>query len=258
MICPKVGDLAPSFTLGTIDGESVTLSGLHGKFFHETVLLYLWVINCSYCQYEMPYIQAIFSEWSKRGLVVLSINPRDKPEAIRDFMVGRGFTFPVALDPEDTITTKYCLEQAVPIYVFIDTNGTIKIVKTGYFNSQGEIEDAINFTKYAPLDNRPPIISNVTVSSITATSVIITWETDEPSTGEVYIDAPGRPEWDNTLGTHHSVSFSRLSGNLSGYLEPHTTYTYGVKSTDYSGNQATMEGVFVTPPAFVPTTPGLQ
>ncbi|MEM3738881.1 MAG: fibronectin type III domain-containing protein [Thermoplasmata archaeon] len=82
-------------------------------------------------------------------------------------------------------------------------------------------------------DTTPPVISNVAVKNITATSAIITWITDEPSSSVVdygTTTAYGKSATGAGNTTSHSVSLSGLT--------PGTLYHFMVKSTDAYGNAA--------------------
>jgi VCBS repeat-containing protein len=90
-------------------------------------------------------------------------------------------------------------------------------------------------------DNTPPMISNISVSNLTCDSVDIIWTTDEESTSQVeYSASPTRiTPLDESLVTDHLVRLDNL--------EPDTTYTYTILSTDASGNLALVSSTFVTP-----------
>ena len=93
-----------------------------------------------------------------------------------------------------------------------------------------------------PKDTTPPTIQNVSVSNITMTGAVITWQTDEPATSQVMICDPGGgctwTELDENLVTNHSVSLSDL--------KPNTAYHFTATSTDAKENQAIAEGDFTT------------
>lgn len=242
----EVGNRASDFTLETIDGERVTLSNLRGKI----VLLYLWDLGCYDCLTDMPYIQAFFKEWSKRGLVVLAINQNDRSdtETIKDMAAEEGFTFPVLLDPEGTVKKEYKLD-VVPVTIFIDTNGIIQKVRPGTFGGQRQIENVVNAIQYGQeIEEIPPIIMTIAISSITESTAIVSWMTDEPTTSQVtclQLDTSPtwiRPEPEETLVSEHSVTLSGLESN--------TAYQLSVASHDAFGNRATQDaGTFTTLPA---------
>jgi hypothetical protein len=81
-------------------------------------------------------------------------------------------------------------------------------------------------------DSRPPVISNVTVTGVTASSAEVYWETDEFSNGLVeYGTAPGiytDQSFDEFFALNHTLI---LEG-----LVPETTYRFAVTATDRSGN----------------------
>jgi cysteine-rich repeat protein len=104
-------------------------------------------------------------------------------------------------------------------------------------------------------DTTVPVISSTTVSSITATTAVITWITDEDGTSVIdYGTASGQY-------TASTSGFSSASGddfqhtvNLSG-LTGTTTYYYIVKTEDASNNLATSsEHSFLTASS-TPSTP---
>lgn len=85
-----------------------------------------------------------------------------------------------------------------------------------------------------PPDITPPVISNVLSSSITASSSLITWTTDEASNSTVEYGLTtgyGSTASNATNVTSHSITLNTLSAN--------TLYHYRVKSTDAAGNTAT-------------------
>ncbi len=92
-------------------------------------------------------------------------------------------------------------------------------------------------------DTTPPTIQSTSVSSVTETTAVIEWVTDEPATSQVSIcTAAGNyctwTELKETLVTNHSVTLNDL--------EPGTTYHYTAISKDASGKEATSEGELTT------------
>lgn len=88
-----------------------------------------------------------------------------------------------------------------------------------------------NITIYIP-DTAPPVITNISVISITKDSAIIIWETDEPSDSLAkYGTQPGNYTeliYNASYVTYHSIPIADLT--------PNTTYYYVVNSTDPSSN----------------------
>lgn len=84
----------------------------------------------------------------------------------------------------------------------------------------------------------PPVISDITISSLTDMTAVISWKTDKPATSQVRYgktEACGlSTEEIKSLVTAHSV---RLNA-----LEPNTTYYFKVISKDASGVKAEVAG----------------
>jgi len=138
VVGPEIGDLAPDFTLLTVDGKEVTLSQFRGK----TVILNFWDTTCPACSEEMPFIQAVFDEWPRDKLEVLGISG-ERIQFVSGFIDSRGLTFPVLLDANETIKTTYRV-SAYPTTFFIDSDGVIKVIKSGRFASKAEIVTILN------------------------------------------------------------------------------------------------------------------
>lgn len=90
-----------------------------------------------------------------------------------------------------------------------------------------------NITIYIP-DTTPPVITNISATSMTKDSAIIIWETDEPSDSLVkYGTQSGNYTkiiYNVSYVTYHRISIVNLT--------PNTTYYYVVNSTDPSNNSA--------------------
>jgi hypothetical protein len=94
----------------------------------------------------------------------------------------------------------------------------------------------VSFRTQAAPDTTPPvIIEGPTITSITPTGAVVTWQTNEPSTGMVsygLTTAFGQTVTDSTLATFHSVTLSGLT--------PETLYYLKVDATDAAGNGPTV------------------
>ncbi|MBI3804987.1 MAG: fibronectin type III domain-containing protein [Nitrospirae bacterium] len=107
-------------------------------------------------------------------------------------------------------------------------------------------------TLLAP-DTTPPVISAVAAGSITSTSVVISWTTNEVADSQVDYGTTA------SYGTTTAVVSKLIAAHsqtLTGLL-PSTLYHYRVRSKDPAGNVATSaDAIFVTaaPPVSTPTT----
>jgi len=133
-----VGTAAPSFTLKTPEGQSVSLSQYRGK----ALLLEFFATWCPHCNAEAPHLRAIASSLPK-GTAMLSVNA-DGETAPSVFAFHRyyGLPYPALVDPSPQpgsfnspgaagpVTTKYKV-AAFPTFYVIDPQGRIRWADDG-------------------------------------------------------------------------------------------------------------------------------
>lgn len=136
---PQIGKPAPDFNLQSLDGQSVSLSGLRGK----PVLINFWATWCPPCRIEMPYIQQVYDEWADKGLAILAIDVGESPSEVRESMESRNLSFPVLLDTAGDVALQYNV-RAIPTTLFLDKDGILQTVKVGAFSSKADIEKSLS------------------------------------------------------------------------------------------------------------------
>jgi len=125
-----IGNIAPDFTLPTIDRQDVRLSSLRGK----KIILNFWATWCPPCREEMPDLEAFYSEHAKeKNVVVLAVNLTSAEASVGDvkkFIKKYNLTFPVLLAKSDKLAAQY---QAftIPTSYIIDSNGVIRNKRIG-------------------------------------------------------------------------------------------------------------------------------
>lgn len=131
---PTIGNLAPEFTLTTLDGQTVSLAELRGK----PVVLNYWVTWCVPCREEMPSIEAIQNEYIDQGLVVLSVNgtKQDSLGDVKELVQELGISFPVLLDEKESVYNSYRV-LFMPTSFFIDSRGVIQDIVLGSTSEEG-------------------------------------------------------------------------------------------------------------------------
>ena len=140
--CAKSEEIpAPEFTLQNVNGETINLSDFRGR----PVMLVFWRINCSACQTQMPYTQALYDKWSSDSIGVLTINVGDRASAVQDYVTSRGITYPILLDPQGKTAQDYGI-IGVPMTFLIDSKGNLMAYKIGAFQNETAIERAIKGT----------------------------------------------------------------------------------------------------------------
>ena len=122
------GTLAPDWSLPTIAGDTVRLSDLRGK----VVLVDFFYKSCASCCAALPGLQSLHEKYKDRGFVMIGIDPYDDPEkaAMADFLTKRDITYTVLFSDRE-LPKKYRV-SVYPTLFFIDHNGKIKKVQTGF------------------------------------------------------------------------------------------------------------------------------
>jgi peroxiredoxin len=122
------GDLAPDFSLPTIDGTVVSLSSFRGR---KPVLLNLWTVSCPYCHAELEELKKGYEDYKDR-LEVLSVCVDSwYPAAyIKQLVAGKGLQFTVLLDQNSAVARSYRV-TSVPANYLIDDRGVILAVFIG-------------------------------------------------------------------------------------------------------------------------------
>jgi peroxiredoxin len=117
---PEVGMKAPDFTLPTLDGKQVSLSGLRGK----TVIINFWQ-DVQQSRNELSLIQQAYSELPRDKLEVLAISWKQTLAITQAVATNKGLTMPVLLDESGEVAAKYNVTRS-PVTLFVDAQGTVR------------------------------------------------------------------------------------------------------------------------------------
>jgi peroxiredoxin len=123
-LLPKVGQVAPDFTTYDVEGNVVSLSDFRG----QPVWLNFWGSWCPPCRSEMPDVQAAYEQLAPKGLIMLAISLREKPEEAASFAAKNNATFTILTDQYETNTGRAFPITNFPTHVFIDSSGVVRRV----------------------------------------------------------------------------------------------------------------------------------
>lgn len=115
-----VGELAPDFSLPTLDGGTVTLSELRGG----PVVVNFWASWCKPCREEFPVLAAALDDHGSAGLAVVGVTFRDIESDSREFADAMGAGWPQGIDDGGTVAATYGV-RAIPLTFFLDGDGRI-------------------------------------------------------------------------------------------------------------------------------------
>jgi len=128
------GSQAADFTAKELNGSTLTLSSLKGKY----VLIDFWASWCVPCRKSMPHVKELYSRYKDKGLEVIAVSDDDRDNAAWEKAVtkdGTGIWHNVlrGLDWEklrkkekndNDISEKFGI-HSLPTKILIDTNGVI-------------------------------------------------------------------------------------------------------------------------------------
>lgn len=101
---PKIGNMAPAFTMLDQNGEKVSLKDYKGK---KNVVLYFYPKAMTPgCTTQACGIRDFKKEFAKTSTVVFGVSP-DAPERLGRFIVRDDLNFTLLSDPEHKIADKY-------------------------------------------------------------------------------------------------------------------------------------------------------
>ncbi len=138
----RVGRSLPDFTLTNLTGNTVHLADFKG----QVVVLNGWGTWCPPCRAEMPTLNAFYRAHQAQGFQLLAINAGEDRAAVASFIAQTDFTFPVLLDPGETVLSSLGT-RGLPTSYIIGRDGVLKNIHVGEFTAQ-DLE-----TEVAPLLN---------------------------------------------------------------------------------------------------------
>ena len=118
---------APDFTLSTLDGGVIQLSGFKGK----VILLDFWTEWCGPCKIAAPTVISLYNKYKDKGLRVFGVNLDDIKdiEKVRSYVKNEGVPYPILLEGFPA-ASKYDV-SGIPKFVLIDKDGKIAFEVVG-------------------------------------------------------------------------------------------------------------------------------
>jgi peroxiredoxin len=119
--------MAPSFTLPSRSGDTVSLAQLKGK----VVMLNFWASWCGPCRQEMPLLEQMHKRYSALGFTLVGVNVDANSKDAEEWLSKTPVSFPVLFDRESKVSAMYDV-KAMPSTVFIDRKGNVRYLHKGY------------------------------------------------------------------------------------------------------------------------------
>lgn len=119
--------LAPTLSGTTLQGQRLSLASYRG----QVVVLNFWGSWCPPCRLEGPFLQAMSTDYSARGVQFLGVDIRDDAASARAFLQNIGSTYPNLFDgPDGLLVLQFSSvvpPQATPSTLVIDRHGRIAV-----------------------------------------------------------------------------------------------------------------------------------
>ena len=122
------GQAAPDFTLPSLDGGEVLLSGHLNK---EVVVLDFWASWCPPCRASLPALARLAKRYAGRGVAVYAVNKEEDEQSVREFLLESRLELPVLLDTAGKVADAYGV-HSIPRTLVIDKAGVIQADHLGY------------------------------------------------------------------------------------------------------------------------------
>ncbi|HLX30874.1 MAG TPA: TlpA disulfide reductase family protein [Casimicrobiaceae bacterium] len=133
------GNVAPSFSLPTSRGESVSLDPLRGR----VVYVDFWASWCGPCRRSFPWMNAMQARYVNEGLTIVGINVDKRRQDAERFLSDTPARFTIVYDPQGKTPAAYDV-KGMPSSYLIDRSGKIVAVEEGFHDERkDELETRI-------------------------------------------------------------------------------------------------------------------
>ena len=133
----KIGDVAPDFTLPTLEGQEITL----GQYKEKNIFLLFWTQGCVFCQTRsIVLVNDIYTKGQQSGLIVFSINVAESKGDVAQFVRQKGLIYPVLMDRDGSVSRKKFGVYVVPTLFIIGKDGLIKEKVYGHVTEQALLD----------------------------------------------------------------------------------------------------------------------
>jgi len=131
----KIGEKAPTFTLTSLTGETVSLESLKGK----VIVLGLFHI-CEPCLMQGTNLQKVYEATRGKDVAVVGVNSAgNSKKAVTEFLTQFPVkvTYPYLIDPDKTTDKLYGGGRFIPNVYIIDRDGVIRWQRVGNMDLAG-------------------------------------------------------------------------------------------------------------------------
>lgn len=124
----KVGDAAPQFVRGDLQGKSFDLKAQRGKI----VLVDFWASWCPPCIIAIPHLGQLQKKYGARGFQVIGVSMDDSADTTQETMRNFRFHYPVVMG-DAKLGTLYGGVLGLPQQFLVGADGKILAIRSGEF-----------------------------------------------------------------------------------------------------------------------------
>jgi len=133
-------NMAPPFSVTTLDGQQISLDDLEGK----AVLMDFWATWCAPCREALPHIREIAKKFDGQPLVILSVSLDTDEAKWKDFVAKNGMTWLNYRDGGfNGPLAKMFGVQAIPHTFSIDADGVLQDEHIGDGSIEGKLKKLV-------------------------------------------------------------------------------------------------------------------
>ena len=139
----KPGASAPDFNFKDINGKSISMNDLKGKYIYIDV----WATWCAPCKREIPYLQKLENDFHNNQISFVSISVDQNKTAWENMVKSKGLKgIQLYAPPQQAQTFKdQYLISGIPRFILLDKEG--KIINANAPRPSGNIRDIISNLK---------------------------------------------------------------------------------------------------------------
>ena len=126
---PQIPELAPDFTVQTVDGDPITLSALRGR----TVVINFWASWCGPCQQEVPAFNRFHTAHPDIPILGLAVDSGNASK-VRRTAKKWGITYPVAV-ADAQLQLNYDI-STLPTTVVVGPDGKVEDIHVGIMSER--------------------------------------------------------------------------------------------------------------------------
>lgn len=122
----EVGSVVAWRDVVLLDGRTLKAHELRSG----AVVVQVWASWCPFCAAQNPHVQKLHEQTSNRGLTVLAFSIDATEQAAKEYLIKRGYTFPVAMRSAD-VDRWFGRNRTLPETYVVDAKGKVVFVHRG-------------------------------------------------------------------------------------------------------------------------------